>query len=343
MVSSKAFLAQPLPAVPSRNLCDTALASRPETCMAHLGCGSSICRSACFAGLELAFSVPYLQRYKFADLIAELAGLDCWLEDLGLKSKQDRVHFAIDVLHQAENAFQRMRATGEPARAGNVDNYIFGICEALEIRDIYLAFRDEPKDKLAPILERALSGPHRPADETERNTDGRNIAFELALGAELKLRGADVTLAEPDLRVSTAGGTYLLACKRPAREQSIRAAIRSASQQLDENLQNSDQDVFGVMTISVSRILNPGTLFFGGHLERFGDRVQALLADHNRDSERAIMRHPSICAILFHAATPNNQGDGLFRMSYSVLSDCGRPSEAFRRFGLVLKPVYNIE
>jgi hypothetical protein len=44
--------------------------------------------------------MPTLQRYKYAELIANLEGIDRWLHQLGLDSKQDRVHFAIGVVLQ---------------------------------------------------------------------------------------------------------------------------------------------------------------------------------------------------------------------------------------------------
>jgi hypothetical protein len=287
--------------------------------------------------------MPYLQRHRFADLIADLDGMDCWLRELGLEAKQDRAHFAIDILREADRGFQEFRATGQPCRIGNVNNYIFGICEGLEIHDIFQAFRQEPRERIAPALERTLSGPHRPAQENEGNADGRNVGFELALGAELRLLGATIELGEPDLQLVCEGNRYLLACKRPARREGIETCLRAARRQLEANLDGHDQPTFGVAVISVGRILNPGTLYFAAENERLGDRVQGLLEENMRHCVEVVRRHPAICGVLFHAATPADQGDGLLlRMSYSVLYDGGRPSAAFQQLGNYLRPIYGI-
>src|SRR5256884_3775177 len=98
-----------------------------------------------------------------------------------------------------------------------------GLVEALEFSDIFRAFeKDDPK-VIGPKLERALSGPLRPADETPKNSDGRNTMFELAFAAQLRLRGAEVSVGEPDIAVTLSGRRFLIECKRPFREDSVRA------------------------------------------------------------------------------------------------------------------------
>lgn len=284
--------------------------------------------------------MPTLQRYKYAELIADLEGIDCWLDQLGLDLKPDRVHFAIDVLRQAECSFQEARSTGHATKTGNIENYMFGICEALEIRDIYRAFKDERTERLASTLERALSGPHRPALENERNADGRNVGFELAIAADLRLRGAAITLEEPDLKLTIDYHHYLLACKRPLRQSGISACIRGATKQLRENLSDAGEQVHGVIAISVSRILNPGTHFFIRHLEVLGNRVHELLNENKAQCQRAARDVPAICAVLFHIATPGELDGILVRMTFSVLFDAGVPSVAFDRLAHQIEPMY---
>jgi hypothetical protein len=165
----------------------------------------------------------------------------------------------------------------------------------------------------------------------------------LALGAELRLLGATAALEEPDLQLVCGANRYLLACKRPAGRQSIESRLRGARRQLEANLQNADDRTYGVAVISVARVLNPGTLYFLAELERLGDRVQALLDENVRHCREVVRRHPAICGVLFHTATPADRGDGLLlRMSYSVLYDGGRPSAAFQQLGNCLGPIYGI-
>ena len=104
--------------------------------------------------------MPSLQRYRYEDILADLNRVDCWLAQLGLAAKQDRIHFVIEVLRQVEAEYQRVQR-GEPAdEAADVRDRMFAICEALEFRDIYRAFRYEPPERIIRVLERALSGPH---------------------------------------------------------------------------------------------------------------------------------------------------------------------------------------
>ena len=108
------------------------------------------------------------------------------------------------------------------------------VVEALEFSDIFRAFeKDDPK-VIGPKLERALSGPLRPVDETTKNADGRNIMFELALAAQLRLNGAQVSSGEPDIAVMLSGRRFLIECKMLFREDSVRANVRGAAEQLKE-------------------------------------------------------------------------------------------------------------
>ena len=104
--------------------------------------------------------------------------------------------------------------------------------EVLELHDVYLAFHEHPSQQLCERLTRALSGPALPDAETASSRDGRTVKFEWALGAEWALCGADVELLEPDLFLKTPDRGYLIACKRPDHEHSIRVAVRSAASQL---------------------------------------------------------------------------------------------------------------
>jgi hypothetical protein len=128
---------------------------------------------------------------KFSDVLSALETLDPWLATMGIRPNEDRVHHAIEIVRRANEGWKKLRETEQPARIGNVDDYYFGLIEALEFLDIFRAFWHEGPELLRPKLERALSGPLRAKDETNKSSDGRNTMFELALAADLRLRGAD--------------------------------------------------------------------------------------------------------------------------------------------------------
>jgi len=49
-----------------------------------------------------------------------------------------------------------------------------------------------------------------PVAETKQNSDARNMQFELALAAEWRLNGLNVSIGEPDLTLSVGATNYLI-------------------------------------------------------------------------------------------------------------------------------------
>jgi|SRR6266850_384972 len=270
---------------------------------------------------------------KFAEILSTLANLDPWLTSLGIRPNEDRVHHAIEVVHQAHERWKRLRETGLPSKIGNADNYYFGLVEALEFHDIFRAFKNENPGTLKPKLQRAFSGPLRPADETSKNSDGRNTMFELALAADLRLRGAVVSVGEPDIELTIDEQRFLIECKRPFREESIRANVRGAADQLKVHL-GANAGAGGIIAISVSRVFNPGNRLFIApseqDRERLGDRLEELMRKHERDW-RTDDLHPALAAVLFHVRTPGvlENRDLLTVMSYACLLPTGQANEQF--------------
>lgn len=275
--------------------------------------------------------------YKFADLLKRLEGLDEWLVQTGLEPKNDRIHFAIEVLKKAHDSFELFRKSGEVTKIGNVDDFYFGIVEAFEFLEIYEQFKNEPREKLAPILKRALKGPLRPQQETPDNRDGRNITFELSLASALRANGAKVELAEPDLRLQLGGKPFLIACKRPRAAHSIRSNVRDALSQLEKALEE-DVTASGIVAVSVNACLNPGTNIFTAINEeakhRLGDHIERLIREHEGDWLKAGL-HERISAVLFHIVTPaaigdpKEQKDSLVKATYSVIIDTKKDSKSF--------------
>ena len=156
-----------------------------------------------------------MESFTYSELLRRLDGFDAWLIRIGLTPRpNDRVHEAIKMLRKADAASRKGRETG--IYSDIQPREWFPIIEALEAHDVLLAFQNDSPTAIAPSLKRALSGPLHPSDETARNRDGRTVWFELALAAEWRLRGALVSLEEPDLRLTSNGVPFLVACKRPA-------------------------------------------------------------------------------------------------------------------------------
>jgi hypothetical protein len=273
-----------------------------------------------------------MDKFKYSELLQFLDGFDPWLVGLGLTPRaNDRIHEAFKVLHKADEASSRGRATGVYSEI-QPDDW-FPIVEALEAFNIYKAFHKDPSSVPVETLKRALSGPLQPIEENQKNRDGRNIWFELALAAEWKLQGASVSLGEPDLRLTRNGITFLVACKRPANNQSIDANLRAAIKQLQANLDTTPVGTFGVAAISLNCIFNRGDKVFSGETSLLNRLLESEFA--KREAYILSLNDARICCVLFHVATPSLGGEevDLLRASHTLAWDLDRPSigsEVFR-------------
>jgi hypothetical protein len=261
-----------------------------------------------------------METHNYSDLLNRLEGFDPWLSSLGLTPRpNDRIHEAFKVLRKAEEASRRGRETEIYTNISPED--WFPIVEALEAYEVFTAFRNDPSPAVAATLKRALSGPVQPNDENSKNRDGRNIWYELALAAKWRLRGASVSLEEPDLRLTRDGITFLVACKRPANEKYIQANMHGAVKQLQRHLDTAPDGFFGVAAICLSCAFNPGDKVFSGEL----NSLKSLL-DNELDKCRPYLHtvvDPRICCVMFHVVTPSHVGEGvdLVRASFAVAQE----------------------
>jgi hypothetical protein len=261
-----------------------------------------------------------MEKLRYSDLLDRLEGFDPWLTRLGLTPRpNDRIHEAFKVLRKADEASRKGRETGiyTDIPAGDW----FPLVEAVEAHDIFAAFHSDRSPAIAEALKRALSGPAQPIDENPKNRDGRNIWFELALAAEWRLRGASVSLEEPDLRLTRDDITFLVACKRPARVGSIDANIFDAIKQLRHNLDKTPDNHFGVAAISLSCAFNAGDQVFTGEMSALGSLVENEL--DKRRQYLSTVDDPRICCVIFHVTTPGLGGKevDLVRASSAVAQE----------------------
>ena len=262
-----------------------------------------------------------MERITYSKMVSRLEGFDPWLVSLGLKPvPNDRIHEAFKLLRKADEASRIGHETGKYTNIAPDD--WFGIVEALEAHDVFAAFHNDAPLAVAPVMKRALSGPARPADENARNRDGRNIWFELALAAEWRLRGAAVSLGEPDLRLTKDDVTFLLACKRPDSIRSVKTSLRFALKQIEDNLEGAPDNCFGVVAISLNRVFNDGNQVFSGKMEVLGDLLAGVLDEYKPYLNKAA-RNPKFCCVVFHIATPGlgEGGVDMVRASYAVAQE----------------------
>lgn len=245
--------------------------------------------------------------------------------------------------------------------------------EVIEFLDIFDAFKSDPYDPIAPKIKRASSGSFMSIDERSENADARNIQFELSLAAEWRLNGLNVRIGEPDFTLSAGSTDFIVECKRPFSEGSIRSNIRSAKRQLATQLDNSE-NAFGAIAISVGRILVPPThcqintsllpsvqrdpvrhlraLLDEQRKER-GKTTGIILSDWSRNLGQqvdALMKrvrsrnfdfHERVVGMFFHAAPPFMHSSATGRLALQMIDPIGTPGPAFTYLQTATAAAYN--
>lgn len=235
--------------------------------------------------------------------VEHLEAVAAWLKSLGLGNGSDR-------LHQYVSEIRKPPPISPPASLLEVAQWGFIHLEAFEFISIHRAYKGLEDATLIGKLKKALKGCADLVNESRKNNDPRNTMFELALAAELKLRGVDIQLCEPDLMVTFPKGQYGIACKRPYNEGGIKRNVRDAKDQLQANLK---PDQHGIIAVSLSRIVNPGNRLLGvqvGSRNTEGAIHGSLQVDLRRHSVELMKHLGSInfssktIALMFDISTP---------------------------------------
>jgi hypothetical protein len=135
--------------------------------------------------------------------------------------------------------------------------------------------------------------------------------FELSLAADWKNGGAQVVLGEPDIEFILALTRFLVECKRPFYDHSVRGNIKEAASQLSAELDKPGRERdYGIVAISLSRAFTQGDLVCFADESEGRDFVNATLQwliDENREAwgvNGSAGFHERIVAVMFHLAVP---------------------------------------
>jgi len=226
--------------------------------------------------------------------------------DLGVSNAADRLSFLHRRLEEVADA--NSRPGGVQAIADRVGHgeLLWQLTEAEEFAAMMPWLLKYPTQHLTPKLREALEGPPYPQIETPLSSRGRNIAFELNFASRMLRNNVNLMfLSEVDLAAQISGHAFLLQCKRPFSERKFAKALRNANRQLVRDLHRAPSPAWGVIAISVGRVLNPSTSIFIG-----AQRNQRDMIDQSLDQlidRHAVLRHslqePRVIAVIFHIQT----------------------------------------
>lgn len=270
-----------------------------------------------------------MQVATFDGVVQFLKELDPWLRLLGVEPKNDRWHEALKVAEQAQEQLERIRR-GEKRQY--IDNYISGLFDAAEIHEIFRAFGTVNSPAVKEKVLRAIAGPIAPLSEQPKNSTARNAMFELSLAADWKNGGAHVVLGEPDIELILAAIRFIVECKRPFFNHTIRGNLREAASQLGKELdKRGNENAYGIVAISLSRAFTQGDLVcFADEREGRDFVIGTLqrLIDENREAwgiDGSENFHPRIVAVMFHLSVPwDMNGQRLVHTAMSNFVKIGR-------------------
>ena len=143
------------------------------------------------------------------------------------------------------------------------DETLWSLVEATELADIYCGLPIMSARTLCAKFRDILGGPFNPQQETTASNLARNTVFELHMAGWLSHKGIPTRICHnPDIACSMANRVLFIQCKRPFSRQKIEANIKRACKQLSADLDvANDVRNRGVVAISMTRAINPGTMF----------------------------------------------------------------------------------
>jgi hypothetical protein len=143
------------------------------------------------------------------------------------------------------------------------DETLWSLVEATELADMYCSLPVMSAKTLREKFGAILEGPFNPQEETAASNLARNTAFELHLAGWLSHKGIPTRICHnPDVLCEMADRRLFIQCKRPFSRRKIEDNIKRACKQLSIDLNSAgDTRNRGVVAISMTKAINPGTMF----------------------------------------------------------------------------------
>jgi len=202
------------------------------------------------------------------------------------------------------------RPSLEQLQEGQV-HFATSLIEALEFAEALEQLQGVSPEALKRKLEIVLTGPPLLADENASSTNAaRNTLFELYLASRIVAGGLTVELGDhPDLRCPMGVAEILIECKRPFAPTGVDRAVKQALEQLKRQIPSRPAGAFGLIAVSVARVLNPGDTFLSYYDERRASeglsRMLLEISEQER-TKRALLevaKDARIVGALFHVNT----------------------------------------
>src|SRR6266545_1452692 len=191
----------------------------------------------------------------------------------------------------------------------DLPRYLVALGESGEIREMLPFLGVCQQEELVHKLSAILSGPELPSEEDLASNQARNTQFELWLGAALWRGGAQVELAEPDLRCKIGEITVLLACKRLLSPRNLTKRINEATIQIQRNLKLlTEKPSSGFVAISFSNLLGMEQSVVVNNRREALDRLASAIEASIIRRQPRWQHSEETQGIVFHAKAPFELG-----------------------------------
>jgi hypothetical protein len=199
---------------------------------------------------------------RFDDILRGLSELFEICRDLGLERQALDGRFGVyraTILH-VQSEFGKLRPGSDPTPvyrriSMSLPNVLTALAESQEICGIVPFLRTCSQTAVAPRLSAVLKGPELRGLEDEGSNQARNIQFELWLATLLWGADVEVSLEEPDLALRLGNDRILVACKRLFSVHKLTRRINEATDQLRRHLAQKSGPAWGVIAVSLAKIL----------------------------------------------------------------------------------------
>lgn len=246
---------------------------------------------------------------EVADCLAEL---DHWLQSMNVPVGRIALYRRkIERLSLAYNA----GTIPETFDSDEVRAMILLFSEIQEFEFIRLHLCLQAGLDLRSKLTEAVGGPEltRAEDPLKSTNHARNILFELTIAATLVSAGFKLEPAGIcDLCTSFDSYRVFIECKRPQSDHKVDRAIKDGMRQLKKRLQDANVNSFGILAISVSKVITAGSLVLHAPTrESIRDGIlaseDAFTIQHGLAWIRAAP--PGVIAVLVHVGATGIAGD----------------------------------
>lgn len=189
--------------------------------------------------------------YSIVKLLPDFEDALKWLEKYNINVHNSRMGL---YLKEIKKLVQLKSVDGLEAIA-TASDILF---EAIEILEIWSAFKNYHGSGLDARLQKALYGKNLRRDEPSQGSKERDFTFELWMNARISKAKYNVNLKDDaDVRATQGNLEIFIECKRPISDD-VSVLLRKAFKQLQKKYENNNTIKFrGYVAITFERLCNP--------------------------------------------------------------------------------------